>query len=160
MTDETLQSIIIKSDWQAYEEGGIQIGFGSKKDNSACQEIFKYCPTPSPGNVLWSDTIYTWLSRDTVPDRIFPGKCEPLVLSLPHMDAISFCWTSRKWVLVARGEWKHAFWDWVGSSWQELTSSHKDKAPGCAGMAPKQDNTRLCQIALGKIMKAMKAAHL
>lgn len=121
MTDETLQSIIIKSDWQAYEEGGIQIGFGSKKDNSACQEIFKYCPTPSPGNVLWSDTIYTWLSRDTVPDRIFPGKCEPLVLSLPHMDAISFCWTSRKWVLVARGEWKHAFWDWVGSSWQELT---------------------------------------
>lgn len=83
MTDETLQSIIIKSDWQAYEEGGIQIGFRSKKDNSACQEIFKYCPTPSPGNVLWSDTIYTWLSRDTVPDRIFPGKCEPLVLKPP-----------------------------------------------------------------------------
>lgn len=41
--------------------------------------------------------------------------------SLPHMDAISFCCTSWKWVPVVRGEWKHTFWDWAGSSWQELT---------------------------------------
>lgn len=39
-------------------------------------------------------------------------------------------------------------------------SRHKDKAPGCAGMALEQDNTLPCQIALGNIMEATMAAHL
>lgn len=39
-------------------------------------------------------------------------------------------------------------------------SRHKDKAPGCAGMARKQDNTLRCQIALGDIMEATMTAHL
>ncbi len=49
------------------------------------------------------------------------GKMSSSSEVLPHMDAISFCCTSWKWVLVVRGEWKHTFWDWAGSSWQELT---------------------------------------
>lgn len=42
-------------------------------------------------------------------------------------------------------------WDPAGKSSQ---SWHKDKAPGCAGMALKQDNTLLCQMALGNILEA------
>lgn len=48
-------------------------------------------------------------------------------------------------------------WDPAGKNSQ---SRRKDKAPGCAGMVLKQDNTLLCQIALGNIMEATMAAHL
>ena len=55
-----------------------------------------------------------------------PGKNE-IFIPPPHPKAFliwmrfPFCCTSWKWVLVLRGEWKHTFWDWAGSSWQELT---------------------------------------
>ena len=62
-------------------------------------------------------------------------------------------------------------WCWEGSgsthsgtgrvpAGKNSQSRHKDKAPGCAGMALEQDNTLLCQIALGNIMEATMAAHL
>lgn len=117
MADETT-SATITSNWQAYKEDGVQIKCFEVKMEK--QRVGKYLLIASersqdltPLNNYFQETLFQ--------TEYLPAKISPSSQSLPHMDAVSFCCTSWKWVLVVRGEWKHTFWAWVGSSWKEFT---------------------------------------